>query len=270
MFRHVAISPGERIAGILYSTLSEGRLMFTPYVDLDRLPHGFHHYADAARTLFTLRNLILHAEHEIESLNWDYNLAVRPISNLLLGVGLRHADKDGALARLVCEAVRAGRHGISERLKETAYEFAERKHRFCYICGRSISFAINGPQIGGESCTLDHLWPQCLGGDSTDRNLLPACKGCNSERKRNIAHWGGVPLQALHLGVSPSEEALISVEWTLKWALHCRAVFDLAEEKSLDLWTAFQRIGVLPSMQGLEFYETDEPGHFFNLSLNPI
>lgn len=50
--------------------------------------------------------------------------------------------------------------------------FLRDDYRCCY-CGR---------QFCASELTVDHLIPQCLGGDSSWDNLASACKSCNSTK----------------------------------------------------------------------------------------
>jgi hypothetical protein len=56
-------------------------------------------------------------------------------------------------------------------------------HR-CHLCYGSIDIALYGRTgvFGGEEATVDHLEPQCLGGDDEPGNLLIAHGRCNSIR----------------------------------------------------------------------------------------
>lgn len=52
------------------------------------------------------------------------------------------------------------------------YELKGGKHR-CLYCNRTVSY---------NKVTLDHIFPQDMGGPTITNNLLPCCKKCNSEK----------------------------------------------------------------------------------------
>jgi len=69
----------------------------------------------------------------------------------------------------------------------------------CYYCQQRVPPA---------ELTLDHKTPLSRGGQSTRRNVVPACKSCNSEKKYlSLEEWGrereqqGRPLPCLDRGL---------------------------------------------------------------------
>ena len=70
------------------------------------------------------------------------------------------------------------------RSEKRAALYARDDHR-CIYCGKEVH--------KGQDCTLDHLHPQELGGGNAARNLVTACKSCNSAKGsktvRKFAAW---------------------------------------------------------------------------------
>ena len=49
----------------------------------------------------------------------------------------------------------------------------------CIHCGTTLMVTLQGK----TNATIEHIWPQCAGGSTTDlRNLALACKTCNNEK----------------------------------------------------------------------------------------
>lgn len=61
--------------------------------------------------------------------------------------------------------------------------------RKCYLCGALLR--MNGNE--GKSFSVEHVWPQSMGGDSRLENLLPACTDCNSRRQHQVS-WATGPV----------------------------------------------------------------------------
>lgn len=102
----------------------------------------------------------------------------------------------------VLSAATAADNNISKELYAEVWQYHGLQ---CYVCGVVTIKNANGP----ERATVDHLWPQSLGGNSSFYNLLPACDGCNSNREDRAA-WSEFWFQRLYLGPKPSENAIKS------------------------------------------------------------
>lgn len=57
-------------------------------------------------------------------------------------------------------------------IRELAYILNGSKH-YCVYCNKSIQ---------NNKATLDHVYPQFLGGPTITNNLVPSCQNCNSEK----------------------------------------------------------------------------------------
>lgn len=51
--------------------------------------------------------------------------------------------------------------------------YAIKGNEVCYYCGKKVR---------KKDCTLDHMYPQDIGGPTIPNNLIPCCEGCNSEK----------------------------------------------------------------------------------------
>lgn len=68
-----------------------------------------------------------------------------------------------------------------------------------------------GEQVDPVMRTVDHIWPKSRGGTRADRNLIPACQGCNTDRgnkfpasKFAAPEWSGyVSRKETMLGLHP-------------------------------------------------------------------
>ena len=59
----------------------------------------------------------------------------------------------------------------------------------CYLCGSVLNMDGNE----GKTFSVEHVWPQSMGGDSRLDNLLPACTDCNSKRQHQVS-WATGPV----------------------------------------------------------------------------
>ena len=64
---------------------------------------------------------------------------------------------------------------FEEVMKALTYQI--KGNQVCYFCGTSLT---------KDNRTLDHLYPRDYGGITVPNNLVPCCKTCNSEKKRNL------------------------------------------------------------------------------------
>ncbi|WP_082729098.1 HNH endonuclease [Burkholderia sp. LA-2-3-30-S1-D2] len=61
----------------------------------------------------------------------------------------------------------------------------------CYLCGVSLTKKKNAR----DQCTVEHIWPLSLGGETVEENIIPACKDCNDKRSNTIT-WAWGPVQS--------------------------------------------------------------------------
>lgn len=85
----------------------------------------------------------------------------------------------------------------------------------CCWCGISTSRKSGTPTH--EKATVEHLWPEFLGGTSAPENLTIACEECNSTRKHAFT-WAWFPTQAVNEKLD--EHGMLPREIRLALALH--------------------------------------------------
>ena len=91
--------------------------------------------------------------------------------------------------------------------------FARDGHR-CVYCGLVLP---------PEALSLDHVQPRLRGGDSSEGNLVAACRPCNA-RKGSLAAWAW-------LAELPEERANFLRFATAVWPRHRRAVEEAARKR---------------------------------------
>ncbi|MGY3228908.1 5-methylcytosine-specific restriction endonuclease McrA [Luteibacter sp. HA06] len=69
-----------------------------------------------------------------------------------------------------------------------------RGRQTCYMCGEVVR--LNGHD--GKPYAIEHLWPQSLGGETTEENLLNACSDCNNKRMHQVT-WATGPVHSTWL-----------------------------------------------------------------------
>lgn len=165
------------------------------------------------------------------------------------------------LLRHAVRAVDASRGGISATLRRKLKRWAERTHQHCYMCGQTLDFDEADQHRRFE---LEHLWPQTYGGNSVEDNLLPVCGACN-RKKADYATWGMVGIQALVLGIEPSDNELATVAGHHRFALHYFAARRLLRDNpQKTLKWAFLRLR--PSTEVPRVEDSADTGVFFNLA----
>ena len=178
------------------------------------------------------------------------------IANYLL------TDRDNlqSLFRLGITAAHESQRDIPKRLRARFRQWAQQKHPRCYLCGCPLDF-----NDDNSACayTADHLWPQSFGGDSSEENLLPACRICNDQHKSNFATWAMTSVQSLILGIDPVRAELARVRGMHRYAIHHRQAQDIAIRYRKTLKSAYRQLG--PS-EALRTIDPSDVGHFFNLA----
>lgn len=130
----------------------------------------------------------------------------------------------------------------------------------CYLCDKEIFEART--EDDPEFLTLEHIWPQSMGGDSIEDNLVPACVSCQDDTKDTIS-WEWINVHNLVLPSDPSERALKSVSRKAKTAKHFEHAIQTASEYQLTMKEALLRIGALEPQ--LKYIRTGMPITFFDL-----
>jgi 5-methylcytosine-specific restriction endonuclease McrA len=89
------------------------------------------------------------------------------------------------MVTLLYECVRiSGRRYSSGRPTRIFNAVSRRTEPRCYVCGRTVSNPVGA--LVDDSATLDHVWPNALGGNNGDGNLRIACQLCNQTRGDTI------------------------------------------------------------------------------------
>lgn len=69
---------------------------------------------------------------------------------------------------------------LSQKKRRAVWDSTEGK---CWYCGIAMEWHTENGGTLLNGCTVDHLVPQCHGGDHSLKNLVPACKSCNSRKR---------------------------------------------------------------------------------------
>ncbi|MCI0623309.1 MAG: HNH endonuclease [Acidobacteria bacterium] len=161
--------------------------------------------------------------------------------------------------RAAVRAVRASQEQVSATKRARYKRQAHKRHPSCYMCGTTLDFDERDPH---GKFTLEHIWPRRFGGNSIEENLLPACGSCNSEKKKDFATWAMTSVQALIIGIAPTENECRSVEGTYRFALHYLAARRLASQRQTNLKDAFLQ---LKHWQDIRPKDESDLADFFNL-----
>lgn len=116
----------------------------------------------------------------------------------------------GELVRLACLAFINQK--LTEGMKNTVHKETP---PLCCWCGRLTSRNKNTPK--NEKATVEHLWPEFLGGTSVVGNLTIACNECNGKRKHAFS-WAWFGVQSFY--EVPDNHISIPKELKLAVALH--------------------------------------------------
>lgn len=80
-------------------------------------------------------------------------------------------------------SARPNRESLSKRLGKRAQQIKERDGHRCVYCRRTA-------EQSGAHLHLDHLTPKAHGGKDVPKNLVLACRSCNSRRQdRSLSEW---------------------------------------------------------------------------------
>jgi hypothetical protein len=228
---------------------------------LDDLTGGsdFGAYVKGAVSVFATRRILRYWQYEKPKIS-DESLYVRRIGGfvrqeLFTAIGRETSEK---LARAVVKAEQESGRAISPACRKSVLD-GKHKHT-CYLCGRELNSKAGASSP--EFLTLEHLWPNSMGGDSIEDNLLPACSRCQIDTQDALS-WEWVNVQNVMLPASPSSDALNSINGRVRYARHYLEVLREATLEACTLKQAYLRIG--PIKSPLTFIDTGLPVTFFNL-----
>ena len=179
-------------------------------------------------------------------------------SYLIGSTDLQAAHYDDVV-RLTLSSLDASRETIGKGRRRALKSWSKTHHPHCFICGTPLDYSKRQTLI---TYTLEHIWPQHLGGNSNDDNLLPACNLCNSGRKRDAVSWSSPAILSLTMKPSPSRSSLQGVDGTIKFALLYRAAYRLADKRHCTLKEAFLELGPWTELRILD---GDDATDFFNV-----
>ncbi len=176
-------------------------------------------------------------------------------SDVIPSLGAEDASR---LARAVISAEKSSRQTISDKLR--ARLIGGRPVLRCYLCPAELD--PRAPEGSAAFLTLEHVWPQSVGGDSVEENLLPACIRCQETTKDTLS-WEWFSVHNLVLPIEPSAGAIASVSRRGFYARHFMEAMRTAGEQHLTLKEAFVRLG--PIRSNVYSKTTGEPTTFFDL-----
>jgi 5-methylcytosine-specific restriction endonuclease McrA len=95
-------------------------------------------------------------------------------------------------------SARPGRESLSKRLGAVVTRAIQERDRCaCVYCGATAA-------TSGAHLHLDHLTPKSAGGADDPRNLVLACRGCNSARQAmSLTRWAAYARETRGLEIDP-------------------------------------------------------------------
>ncbi len=178
-----------------------------------------------------------------------------------VGIPARFLDE---LFRFSHRAVNAALEPFRKSVQDQMLAWAKRVHPNCYMCGVVLNFE-KREELSFYTC--EHVWPRSYGGNSAIDNLLPACRMCNERKKANFATWVMPSVQALILGLAPSDDRLQEIPGSYKFAIHYRAAQELAMRERLTLKNAFLKLG---PWEDVRIRDVDDVVDIFNIENHTI
>lgn len=71
---------------------------------------------------------------------------------------------------------------MNRKIIRAPRRFSWHKSRACYWCGRRLNRKTNDPR----QKTREHLYPRGLGGNGAHKNVVAACRECNTRRNHSM------------------------------------------------------------------------------------
>lgn len=171
-----------------------------------------------------------------------------------------HYNDTNTFYRLCVAAISASKQEINASCRKRITRWSREHFQKCYMCNASL---IYDDAEHYNAFTIEHIWPRSYGGDSIEENLLPACKSCNSSKKRHFASWAMPSIQSLIYSPGEEDKRLQEIEGTYKFALHYKQVQNYARHKQISLKRAFLEVG---PWNDTRILDPDDICDFFNLS----
>lgn len=130
----------------------------------------------------------------VETISENQFSSVERITQELRRIDVGQGISNGAL-RTLAEATRlAAIAYVNQKLTDGQKNRTHKneKPRCCW-CGTHTTRAKNNSN--DDTATVEHLWPEYLGGTSVEENLTIACKACNTARQHAFT-WAWFALQS--------------------------------------------------------------------------
>ncbi|WP_348697909.1 hypothetical protein [Duganella fentianensis] len=219
----------------------------------------FAFYVRGAIAIHAMRRLLRYWAEEKQQLN-DESQYIKKAKKIIGSEVFPWLSDDlkGRLARHLIAASDSSFRSISPTVRKNVIGL--RGTANCYLCDKQI-FDDRSDQ-DPDLLTLEHLWPQSMGGDSIEANLVPACPACQNDTKDTLS-WEWLNIHNLVLPPEPTEQALKSISRKTRVAKHFEHAIKIATEEKITLKNALLRIG--PRQQELSYVKTGMPVTFFDL-----
>lgn len=263
-----AVTAGEHLfiflAGISGKLLREKRISNISYMNMSGREECFGEYLEGALLSFSFKRLMKLAHSIFSNKNVDPARANQDLNRLVKSwFYWLEVDEVNKLTRLCMRAQIASYQKIPKDTREEL--FYSRSIHFCCFCGCRLSADANGVHYdpSGKLATLEHIWPQSLGGDSESNNLVPACGKCN-ETKSDIFVWQQALVHDfIHpFNFSADEDSYLKFPRHKKIILQRRAVMMVAQRDGLSLKAAMKKVGPFGDLKALDLNDTWD---FFNV-----
>ena len=178
-------NPGQQLQFLLreiYPPDSKDKASFVQRIDNGLIAEGdFDELVYNSCINYVVRRLITTAEFfsrqcEGEGLpDPDRRLVVKLRKFVREETHIPHKESEKVLD-LLLECLRVRGRQPTPTTKKRIRRIARDRGMRCYICGRELDFD------DSASVTVDHKWPNALGGADQDFNLKAACSSCNSNK----------------------------------------------------------------------------------------
>ena len=260
-FKHRFTTSGERLYYFMRTWISEGTSLDEAFFWLRFLDNAEKWSEFIAQLIaVSLTGRVITAGRSLNELYPNDALYEREFRSYLNGYLSIDKDSLNTLIRFALPAVSASQSSIPHGAGCELRSWARAEHPVCYLCGNNVSFS---DENDDRAYTADHIWPVSFGGESIIENLLPACRQCNGQHKRDFATWAMTNIQAIILRMNPSEDDFRRVQGMHRFALHHRRVQQLAIDDGLSLKEAYLRIGPSGDLRSID---PNDVAHFFNLA----
>ena len=129
---------------------------------------------------YLVRRLVVTAEYHRRTYTGEWKTRLRKYLRDYTRIPDKHHTP---LLELLSRCLSAKDEPITDGTRNKVKKSERDKGHGCYVCGGSMDY---GKPNQPNSHTLDHLWPNALGGSSDEENLRGACQICNSSVKQDF------------------------------------------------------------------------------------